>query len=46
MNRRSLFKSIAAASASGFVAAPRALAGVQKMKITRVRVYTPPNPNP
>jgi galactonate dehydratase len=46
MNRRTLFKSLAAASSAALVSAPRALAGVPKSKITRVRVYTPPNPNP
>src|SRR5258708_1583163 len=46
MNRRTLFKSLAAASSAALVSAPRVLAGVPKSKITRVRVYTPPNPNP
>src|SRR5436190_452295 len=45
MNRRSLFKSLAAASLAA-ASAPRIDAAVPKMKITRVRVYLPPNPNP
>jgi galactonate dehydratase len=45
MNRRSLFKSLAATSLAA-ASAPRSHAAVPKMKITRVRVYTPPNPNP
>src|SRR6266568_2263722 len=44
MNRRIFVKALAAASITG--ALPRAQAAVPKMKITRVRVYTPPNPNP
>src|SRR5208282_2040491 len=42
MNRRSILKSILAAP----LATRAARASVPKMKITRVRVYTPPNPNP
>jgi galactonate dehydratase len=45
MNRRTLFKSLAATSLAA-ASAPRLHAAVPKMKITRVRVYTPPNPNP
>jgi galactonate dehydratase len=45
MNRRTLFKSLAATSLAA-ASAPRIHAAVPKMKITRVRVYTPPNPNP
>jgi L-alanine-DL-glutamate epimerase-like enolase superfamily enzyme len=46
MNRRSVLKSIAATSVPGFAGAPRVQASVAKMKITRVRVYSPPEPNP
>lgn len=42
MNRRTLFKSLAATT----LAAPCLRAAVPKMKITRVRVYLPPSPNP
>lgn len=45
MNRRTLFKSLAATSLAA-TTAPLVRAAVPKMKITRVRVYTPPNPNP
>src|SRR5436853_1868237 len=44
MNRRSFFRSAAATSA--FAALPRVRAAVPKMKITRVRAYTPPTLNP
>ena len=46
MNRRALFKSAAATALAATAAPPRLHAAVPKMKITRVRVYTPPNPNP
>src|ERR1017187_8687590 len=46
MNRRTLLKSLAAASVSGIGALPRVQEAMPKMKITRVRVYSPPNPNP
>lgn len=46
MNRRAFFQSLAAASAATLIRAPRALAALPKMKITRVRAYAPPNPNP
>ena len=46
MNRRTLLKSLAAASVSGIGVLPRVQAAMPKMKITRVRVYSPPNPNP
>lgn len=42
MNRRALFRSFAATT----LAAPCLQAAVPKMKITRVRVYLPPSPNP
>jgi galactonate dehydratase len=44
MNRRSFF---AAGTGLGLAAAaPQARAALPKMKITRVRLYAPPNPNP
>src|SRR5258708_4727025 len=50
MNRRSFFSSslgtLAATSAAGLAGAPPVQAAMPKMKITRVRVYLPPNPNP
>jgi galactonate dehydratase len=44
--RRTFFSSLAAASAACAVKPSRALAAVPKTKITRVRVYAPPAPNP
>ncbi len=46
MNRRLLLKSLAVGPVAAFGAAPRVYAAVPKMKIVRVRVYEPPNPNP
>jgi L-alanine-DL-glutamate epimerase-like enolase superfamily enzyme len=46
MNRRALLKSLAGTSVAGIAALPDAQAALPKMKITRVRVYSPPNPNP
>jgi L-alanine-DL-glutamate epimerase-like enolase superfamily enzyme len=49
MNRRSFFRSLAATSAAGAAIAidpPPAVAGIPKMKVTRVRAYAPPNQNP
>jgi L-alanine-DL-glutamate epimerase-like enolase superfamily enzyme len=47
MQRRAFFRSLAAASAVSATAAPPVTAaGLPKMKITRVRVWSPPNPNP
>jgi galactonate dehydratase len=46
MNRRSFLQSLAAASTAGVLAAPRAQAALPKMKITRVRLYAPPNATP
>jgi len=48
MNRRKFARSLAGASfAAGAISTPgRAAVAVPKMKITRVRVYSPPNPNP
>src|SRR5579884_335015 len=45
MNRRTFLKS-AAAGAMAFAAAPLVRAALPKMKITRVRAYEPPRPNP
>jgi galactonate dehydratase len=46
MNRRSFLQSLAAASTAGVLAVPRAQAALPKMKITRVRLYAPPNATP
>jgi galactonate dehydratase len=47
MKRRTFFKSMAAASAAGLGGVGRVQATpIPKTKITRVRVYQPPNPNP
>src|SRR5689334_18385985 len=47
MNRRTFFGSISAVAAATAVAELRAApATMPKMRITRVRVYSPPNPNP
>src|SRR5258706_3498639 len=46
MDRRAYFKSAAATSLAGVAVPPGAQAAIPRMKITRVRVYTPPNPNP
>src|SRR5437773_8923094 len=46
MNRRTFVKALAATSIAGIGGLPLVLAAVPKMKITRVRVYAPPNPNP
>jgi L-alanine-DL-glutamate epimerase-like enolase superfamily enzyme len=45
MNRRSFFKSLAAAPAAAFLRPQRAEAALPKAKITRVRIYKPPNLN-
>ncbi|MGO9257538.1 MAG: mandelate racemase/muconate lactonizing enzyme family protein [Bryobacteraceae bacterium] len=45
MNRRSFLTSAAVAAAGGAAGLPPARAAVAKMKITRVRVYTPPGLN-
>jgi L-alanine-DL-glutamate epimerase-like enolase superfamily enzyme len=42
MNRRSF---LTATSVAGLAAVPRAQAAIPKMKITRIRVYSPPNLN-
>ncbi|MCC6342338.1 MAG: mandelate racemase/muconate lactonizing enzyme family protein [Bryobacterales bacterium] len=44
MNRRSFFKSLAAAPSAAMIL-PRAEAALPKAKITRVRIYKPPNLN-
>src|ERR1700719_1361260 len=46
MNRRNFLKSVWAASAVGLIGVWRIKAALPKMKITRVRVYSPPDPNP
>jgi len=45
MNRRSFFKSLAAAPAAALLRPGRAEAALPKAKITRVRIYKPPNLN-
>ena len=46
MDRRSFFKSLAATPAAGLAGMTPARAAIPKMKITRVRAWLPPNPNP
>ncbi len=47
MNRRSFWKSLTAASTLGFGTPGSAQATpIPKMKVTRVRIYQPPHPNP
>ena len=46
MNRRAFLERLAAAAAMGTGLGRRAMAALPKMKITRVRAYLPPNPNP
>ena len=46
MNRRTFLRAAAAASASATISAPLVHAALPKMKITRIRAYAPPNPNP
>lgn len=45
MKRRTLLKALAIASGGG-IWRRQASAAIPKMKITRVRLYSPPNPNP
>ncbi len=45
MNRRSFFKTLAVAPAAGVLMRRRADAALPKAKITRVRIYQPPNLN-
>jgi galactonate dehydratase len=46
MKRRAFLQSLAAAPLAGGAGTPRAHAAMPKMKVTRVRVYAPPEPNP
>jgi L-alanine-DL-glutamate epimerase-like enolase superfamily enzyme len=46
MNRRRFLKSVGTAAAGALGLANSARAALPKMKITRVRAYLPPNPNP
>lgn len=46
MRRRTFLRNLAATAALGSSGALRAFASLPKMKITRVRAYLPPNPNP
>ena len=46
MNRRTFFKAFATAPALGLLGPPDAAADMPKAKITRVRIYRPPNLNP
>jgi galactonate dehydratase len=46
MRRRSFFRSLAAGAAAGLATRRPVRAAVPKMKVTRVRVYSPPNANP
>ena len=46
MNRRTFLEASAAAAAFGLLKPARALAALPQAKITRVRIYRPPNFNP
>ena len=46
MNRRTFLKAVAAAPAVGLLRSADAAAELPKAKITRVRIYRPPNFNP
>jgi galactonate dehydratase len=46
MKRRTFLKSLSAALTVAGISSVRAFASLPKMKITRVRAYLPPNPNP
>jgi galactonate dehydratase len=46
MNRRKFIQSMGTASLAASVGLPSAQAALPQMKITRVRVYSPPHPNP
>ena len=46
MNRRRFLQSLAATGVAAGLRAPLAQAALPKMKITRIRAYAPPNPNP
>ena len=44
-DRRTFLKSLGVAAGAGLAGLPFAEAALPKMKVTRVRAYTPPNPN-
>jgi L-alanine-DL-glutamate epimerase-like enolase superfamily enzyme len=46
MNRRTFFQSLAAVSGATLLRPKPAIAALPKMKITRVRAFAPPSPNP
>src|SRR5579871_1780002 len=46
MNRRMFLGRMAAVAMTGSALGRKAMAVIPKMKITRVRAYLPPNPNP
>jgi L-alanine-DL-glutamate epimerase-like enolase superfamily enzyme len=46
MDRRAFLQSLAVVSAASLARIPSARAALPKMKITRVRAYAPPTPNP
>lgn len=46
MNRRTFLQSLSATAVTAATASLPAFASLPKMKITRVRAYLPPNPNP
>ena len=46
VNRRGFLRSLAAVSAGTLLRPPAMHAALPKMKITRVRAYAPPAPNP
>jgi galactonate dehydratase len=46
MKRRAFLNSMVAATGAGVLSSPLAQAAIPKMKVTRVRVYVPPNLNP
>jgi L-alanine-DL-glutamate epimerase-like enolase superfamily enzyme len=46
MDRRAFLQSLAVVSAASVARIPSAHAALPKMKITRIRAYAPPNPNP
>src|SRR5271170_5454192 len=46
MHRRAFLQSLAVVSAASLVRIPNARASLPRLKITRIRAYAPPNPNP
>jgi L-alanine-DL-glutamate epimerase-like enolase superfamily enzyme len=46
MRRRDFLGRLGAVAAMGCIVGPRTFAAIPKMKITRVRAYLPPDPNP